>query len=332
MCKNEFARSVKATKPLVKLIKEQNIALSVESAAHLLKATKEAKAELVCEKKAFYLQECANKEMSSDQSQANLDLLAEKGASSWLNVLPLQEFDFVLNKQEFIDSIRLRYNHPLNNVPKTCACSKQNSIDHALTCKKGGYVSLRHNQVRDLEAHWLSDVCTGTYTEPKLLPLSGERFSYKSANIADDARSDIVTRGFWSTMDRSFFDIRIIHLGAESNKGDWREACKKHEENKKREYGEGILEVEKANFTPLVFTTSGGAGQEANRFHKRLATLISYKRGNSYSEAITHVRQKLRFSLLRAIHAAVRGYRGTEITADDRNSDMNLAPTAIQCI
>ena len=38
-----------------------------------------------------------------------------------------------------------------------------------------------------------------------------------------------------------------------------------------------VLEVEKATFTPLVFSTTGGMGKEAEKFHKRLAALISEK-------------------------------------------------------
>ena len=133
-------------------------------------------------------------------------------------------------------------------------------------------------------------------------------------------------------MDRAFFDVRILHLGAESNQGDWKSVCARHEGDKKREYNERILQVEKASFTPLVFTTSGGMGCEAEKFHKRLATLISKKRGNSYSDAISYVRQKLRFCLLRATLAAVRGFRGTEIQKDDEDSDINIVPAAIQCI
>ena len=34
-----------------------------------------------------------------------LELLSEKGASSWLTSLPLKEYGFLLNKQEFQDAI-----------------------------------------------------------------------------------------------------------------------------------------------------------------------------------------------------------------------------------
>ena len=38
-----------------------------------------------------------------------LDLSSEKGSSVWLTVVPLQELGFNLNKREFRDAIKLRY-------------------------------------------------------------------------------------------------------------------------------------------------------------------------------------------------------------------------------
>ena len=52
-----------------------------------------------------------------------------------------------------------------------------------------------------------------------------------------------------------------------------------HEREKKRTYNERILQVEKGSFTPLIFSTTGGMGPECARFHKRVAELISSKRG-----------------------------------------------------
>ena len=73
----------------------------------------------------------------------------DKGASSWLNAIPYEEHGFSLNKQEFRDSIRLRYNMRLKNLPQKCACEQNFSVDHALSCKKGGFVAQRHDNVRD---------------------------------------------------------------------------------------------------------------------------------------------------------------------------------------
>ena len=43
----------------------------------------------------------------------------DKGASSWLNAIPLKDQGLTLSKQEFRDSLRLRYNLPLQNIPST---------------------------------------------------------------------------------------------------------------------------------------------------------------------------------------------------------------------
>ena len=41
-----------------------------------------------------------------------------------------------------------------------------NGIDHTLICKKGGYVSMRHNALRDLNAEMQREVCRDVVTEP----------------------------------------------------------------------------------------------------------------------------------------------------------------------
>ncbi len=100
---------------------------------------------------------------------------------------------------------------------------------------------------------------------------------------------------------------------------------KKHEGEKKRGYNARVLNVEKATFTPLVFSTHGGMGQEAESFHKRLATLIATKRGQLYNDVMSFVRRRLRFCILRACLAAIRGYRGKPCYVDTF-ADINLIP------
>ena len=251
---------------------------------------------------------------------------AQKGVSSWLTCLPLEEYGFILNKKEFSDALCLRYNIPMKGLPNVCGCGKLNNIDHIMTCPKGGYIHLRHNQIRDLEAKILSEVCHDVITEPTLLPLAGERFQLRSTNDAPDARLDISARGIWRPMDKVYFDVRIFHPSAPSNAsaGD---PFHKHEMEKKRKYNQRIIDVEKATFVPLVFSTNGAMGNEADRFNKRLATLISIKRSISYSEAITFIRRKLRFSILKTSLIALRGYRGQKISHNiGEESDIDLIP------
>ena len=51
-------------------------------------------------------------------------------------------------------------------------------VDHALSCPKGGFLSIRHNEVRDLTADLLTEVCHDVEVEPHLQPLNTETFHY----------------------------------------------------------------------------------------------------------------------------------------------------------
>ena len=51
-------------------------------------------------------------------------------------------------------------------------------------------------------------------------------------------------------------------------------------------------------------------GQEAELFHKRLATLIAHKRNEEYSHVLNFIRTRLRFCLLKSILSGLRGARG----------------------
>ena len=172
----------------------------------------------------------------------------------------------------------------------------------------------------------LSEVCTDVVKEPHLVPLTGERFFHKTANTSNEARLDISARGVWNTMDKVYFDVRVFHHECPSNnKLAIASAYKKHESEKKRCYNARVLNVEKATFTPLVFSTHGGMGEEAEAYHKRLASLIATKRGQLYSDVMSFVRRRLRFSILRSCLAAIRGYRGKPCFVD-YNVDINLIP------
>ena len=83
--------------------------------------------------------------------------------------------------------------------------------------------------------------------------LTGETIVPATANWQDEARADIHTRGFWGPHQGAFFDVRVFYPNAPSY-------CnliipsiyRRHEQKKKREYGDRVHEVEKASFTLLV--------------------------------------------------------------------------------
>ena len=72
------------------------------------------------------------------------------GAGSWLTALPLDKLGFTLNKSDFRDALRLRYNIPITDIPSYCVCGERSNVIHVLSCKKAGFVSQRHDNVRDL--------------------------------------------------------------------------------------------------------------------------------------------------------------------------------------
>ena len=60
-----------------------------------------------------------------------------------------------------------------------------------MTCHLGGFLTVRHNDIRDIIASLLTEVCHNVATEPTLQPLNGEIFSYLTANTDAEARADI---------------------------------------------------------------------------------------------------------------------------------------------
>ena len=213
-----------------------------------------------------------------------MDLNSEIGSSSWLTVLPLQDQGFHLHKQEFWDALHLRYGWKLTDTPGHCVCGSPFTPDHAMICRHGGLTFVRHNEIRDLTADWLDKVCYNVTVEQPLQRLTGETIVPATANRQDEACADIHARGFWGRRQGAFFDVRVFHPNAPSYRNSVIPAiywC--HEQEKKREYGDRIREVEKVSFTPLVFATTGGMGKEATVFYCRLADLLSRRNNVIYS-------------------------------------------------
>ena len=242
--------------------------------------------------------------------QRSLTLLQDKGASNWLSVLPIDEYGFALHKGDFRDALCLRYGWRPQHLPSLCVCGKSFSIEHALSCNFGGFPIKRHNELRDLTASLLDEICTGVGIEPTLQPLSNEQMRLKSANIDDGARLDVIAEDFWGTRQRAFFDVRVFNPFAPSLRNTSIVTLyRQKEQEKRRSYDERIREVEHGSFAPLVFSTSGGMGPAAQVVYKRIASLIANKQKKHYSLIISYIRCKITFSLLRSAIMCLRGCR-----------------------
>ena len=108
----------------------------------------------------------------------------------------------------------------------------------------------------------------------------------------------------------AFVDIRVFYPFASSYQGSRLTALYRQQENRKRgEYGQRVRDVEHEYFTPLVFTTGGGMAAEATVFFKRLASLLSEKRNETYLCVMGWLRCVVSFSLLRSSLVCLRGTR-----------------------
>ena len=166
---HEFESSLKVTKPLVSDIEAQNVASNTDQ-----ELEKRLRNEIRNSRKDRHLNNHQNliTRMSRKEKRQN-DIVVD-AASNWLTSLPLKNFNFNLNKREFWDAIRLRYDWPIPNLPSKCACGNCFSVQHAMPCKKGGFVIQRHNELRDVTAKLLSEVCVDVEVEPPLIKLTGE--------------------------------------------------------------------------------------------------------------------------------------------------------------
>ena len=106
----------------------------------------------------------------------------------------------------------------------------------------------------------------------KLMPLDNNLM--RNGNNAENARLDVSGIGVWGPFERTFLDIRVMHPNAPSYVDkSIDQVYTPLEKEKKRAYNERMTQMEKGTLTPIVMSTSGGVGNEADRHLKRIAPL-----------------------------------------------------------
>ena len=183
-----------------------------------------------------------------------------------------------------------------------------------------------HNDLCNLTATLLREICTNVTIEPHLQSLTGEHLDYWTANREDNAKLDEAAHGFWGISGQSaFFDVRVFNPMAPSLSNLTLHACySRNEQKKKRLYDQRVWDVEFGSFSPLIFSTAGGLGPVATIVYKRIAFLISTKLDKPYCVVINFIRCQLSFSLLRSTISCLRGTR-TKLFSTNYTSDIDLA-------
>ena len=149
--------------------------------------------------------------------------------------------------------------------------------------------------------------------EPILQPVDGEIFERRTSNSANWGECKTRYSGkrlFQSSSTRFFFDIKMLNPNSASYLDI---ATKKVYENAERAkralYNDRILHVERGTFAPLIFSVTGGTGQEARTFLRLLCEKISYKNRQDYSCVSNFIKCKLSFLIRKLVLLCVRGTR-----------------------
>ena len=72
---------------------------------------------------------------------------------------------------------------------------------------KGSFVTIRHNNLRDLTARILLEVCNDTEIKVKLVPLRGEDLTNRTGNRSNEARLGVRASWFWERGEQVFFQV-----------------------------------------------------------------------------------------------------------------------------
>ena len=166
---SEYSASCNVCLPITDLIIQQSGQLNpdtLEKQRQARSVVRQEKRQAAAEDTRLLLEELP------DDTKRMINLAAEKGASNWLAVLPVDEHGFYLHKTAFRDAICLRFGWKPDRLPEKCVCGSSFTVEHALTCNRGGFSFLRHNEIRDLSAKLLTEVCPNVGIEPGLQPLS----------------------------------------------------------------------------------------------------------------------------------------------------------------
>ena len=314
-CQRAYERSKALTMPLTEVIVRQDEFFDPGSMKKIqdviLKQQHRASDQLFKEALGNLL------ERATPSLKTAISLAREKGASSWAMARPLHEFGTVLHKRDFRDAVFLRYGWEPPGLSEKCACGAFFNVAHATTCMTGGFRIMMHNDLAEEMADRMREAgCRDVMLEPDLLPVDGEAFKLKTANKQDDARSDIRVEGFWGKRRRAYFDVMVFTPFARSYSNRSLKAIyAEHEGRKNREYKERILKVEQADFTPLVFSLTGGMGPQAQAVVRRLGDLLAERQNVSKSVMMGWLRARLSFTILRAVITCLRGCRSLKIEA-----------------
>ena len=253
---------------------------------------------------------------ASKISKKRLERIGDTG--SWLTVLPDRVYNTCLTAEEWRDNARIRYGLRPTDLCSHCdGCGSGFTVEHGLSCKKGGLVGIRHDDVRDEAGALAAMALTSskvTY-EPKIFYSRNLKTSQSNADqpnpqqANDEARGDVLVHGLWVKGSGCVLDIRVTDTDARSyQSSSSQKVLERAAKVKKAKYNDACLEMRRS-FMPLVYSVDGLACKEARAFEKRVASLLATKWNRSYSEMAGFVKSRMSLAIIRSNTMLLRGSR-----------------------
>ena len=222
-------------------------------------------------------------ELPADQVRA-VKIINEGSLSAWLTALPIAAENFDLSEVEFRDALSVRYNKNLITSPTFCdGCQSPFTLRHALACKKGGLLTLRHNEIRDAVGDLASLVWKDVQREPVI----------RENNPQDETPpliSDLFCRGVYDRQGAASFDIGVSDTDAISYQNRSPMSVLHSAEVEKRTKNIDACQERHMFFTPLVVSVDGMLAPEFASILRRIRKALSTKWEKPYSKIMNWVK------------------------------------------
>ena len=105
---------------------------------------------------------------------------------------------------------------------------------------------------------------------------------------------------------------------------------RQHELENKRQYMQRVLDIEQDTFTPLVYGTNGGMGDDCRKFVDELSRTLVEKSNEEYSQVVTWLRIRLSMEVVRSRILCVRRSR-TPFRRNFENFTEDIMLDNIEC-
>ena len=232
-----------------------------------------------------------------DLDKARLVCLTGPLSGSWLQAIPNNSNK--LTSREFTALLKMRLGCPVYGMANSCeqchTALDENGI-HAITCRRGGDRTTRHNIVRDCLYELCSEAAWAPVVEKSGLLTNGSM------------RPGDVFIPSYQQGKGTAIDVTIVHPLQPSyilnSVERWGCAAEAAEAAKKEKYQ---TECENAGviFSPFAIESLGGMGEGAIRFTNALCQRLAGRRDESRANTMCYIRQRLSVALHRAVARSV---------------------------